>query len=264
MSILQKGVLTVIGATLTASALILFLGKSAIAEPEGESLVEKTSADGTQQLGSKVSANISASLPKVESVENKLSAEQLQKKQGQNKQLPSASLMSPPPIGPFQVAQPNGFGVFGIPQNAVKTDSISVAPVMKRYAPSGVATFSQKMKAPEKPTIKKMNPQAPQSPKVLDRSQHRLGLPSKMMNAPVNTSIKPQAPVQKRPELLTAPAIQRYMYVPVPVPVYKQAPMLPMMVVDPTLTKVPTAGAGNNNPSTLHKNKQQPRLQPNK
>jgi hypothetical protein len=245
MSILQKGILTVIGATLTASVLILFLGKSATAESGGESLVEEASAVGAQPLNSRESANIATSLPpKGASIENKLSAEHLQQKQRQNNLLPSASPMSPPPIGPFQVAQPNSFGLFGTPQNTSKKGSISVAPVMKQHAPSGVAILKQNMKAPKKPTLKIMNPQAPQSPKVIDRPQHKLGLSPKMMSAPVNTLIKPQAPVQKTPDMPTAPTIQRYMYVPVPVPVYKQAPMLP-------------------NPSTLQ-NKQQPRLQPNK
>ncbi len=263
MSILQKGILTVIGATLTASVLILFLGKSATAESGGESLVEEASAVGAQPLNSRESVNISTSLPKGASIENKLSAEHLQQKQRQNNLLPSASPMSPPPIGPFQVAQPNSFGLFGTPQNTSKKGSISVAPVMKQHAPIGVAILKQNMKAPKKPTLKIMNPQAPQSPKVIDRPQHKLGLSPKMMSAPVNTLIKPQAPVQKTPDMPTAPTIQRYMYVPVPVPVYNQAPMLPMMGVNPTLSKGSAVEAGENNPSTLQ-NKQQPRLQPNK
>ena len=108
----------------------------------------------------------------------------------------SRVLSAPPPVGPFQVAQPR----IHIPPNPPRE------PVK---APSAI----------------KMNQKSPQMPKSINRD----------MKAPVNNLLKPVAPVQKFPEgfsvPLMMPQIQRYMYVPVPIPVpppvSPQAPQLP-------------------------------------
>ena len=181
MNILQNGVLTVVGATLLASVLIIFTGNNdTTAEIDSASLTEKVKGSGADQLNSKPLTSTSAVLSKIAPIENNLNAENSQQKQGHNKH-PIISPILAPPIGPFQVAQPDGFGFLGVPKNTSKTNNVSVTPAIKKHAPN---------------------------------------------------------------------KMQRYMYVPVPMPMFKQVPRLPTM--------------GNFNSSAPYKNKQQPKLQPNK
>ncbi len=234
MNILQNDILRVIGVTISALALILFTSNNmVIAEVYSASLVEKPTDSSAEELERKVLINASTVLSKNALMGHTLSAENALQKTSGNNFLPSVSAMFPPPVGPFQIAQPNGFGLLGAPNNTARINSVSIAPrVMKQHAPR---------------TIKNMNRQAPHLPQVIANPRYEPELPAKMMRAPVNRLIKPQAPVQKRPAMLTAPKMH---YMHVPVPMVRQAPQRPTM--------------GTYNSRAQRKNTQQPALQLNK
>jgi len=140
-----------------------------------------------------------------------------------------ATPLLPPPVGPFQVARPNG----------------------------------QNIKAAVSPVVKKMNLQVPRPPKEVQNQPLKPEQQVKKVSAPVNRLVKPQVPKQFAAPLVApakvAPAMPRYM--PVPVHGYQQIPQLP---ISGSNTLPPVTGAGQNYSDTLHKNILQPRLQSNK
>ncbi len=226
MSVLQKGIVTVVAVTMLASALIIFTGKSATADVNISSKVSEPQKKLiTDQLGSKASTSVSGTLTKGILVEKSQKNMPSQK----NKLLLLKASMAPPPIGPFQVAQPMAYkSSKRLNSDAPKTNDATVTPAisMQQKISSGIRIPSQNRKSPTAPTIKIMNQQIPQPPKHIVNSQHQPEQHSMKMNAPLNTLVKPQAPVQQVPDVFVAPQMQRY--VPVPVPMNQQLPQVPV------------------------------------
>ena len=211
MSVLQKGVLTVVGATLVASALILSNGKTT-AEPKGGS------NDGTTSLNAKNSV-----LKKSKALQ---SASLKAKDQG--------IILAPPPIGPFQIASPsrmvetmklNGGSnskAPNVPQKAIFKRSQPAFPDIKVKAPIAP---KQAVVIPKMPVLSKVKPQKPQKAVA---SQLRPIMPSENKKRPINTHQQPRQPKQTSQTPFTVnPPVQRYMYVPVPMYQPQFAPQMP-------------------------------------
>ena len=253
MSVLQKGIVTVVAVTMLASALIVFTGKSATADVNNISKVtEPQKKPITDQLGSRASISVSGTLTKgilVEKSQNNMPSQK-------NKLLLSKASTAPPPIGPFQVAQPMAYKSSKmLNSDAPKINDVAVPPTipMKQKISSGIRIPSQNRKSPTAPTIKIMNQQIPQPPKHIVGSQHQPEQHSMKMNAPVNTLVKPQAPVQQVPDVFVAPQMQRYMYVPVPVPMNQQLPQVPVTGIYKVLPDTPANRVEHKDLSTLNK-----------
>ena len=242
MSILQKGVLTVISATVVASALIMFWGDNVTAEADHAAHSVSASDVVNERLGNNVLTENSSTLQEKVLLKKSSGDEQLQHQRHEVKPPLPANPLSPPPIGPFQVAQP----------------TVMVTP-------------DQKSQAPTSPMIKKMNQQAAQSPKLLPSQQLRPEVQANKFIVPVNRLVKPQAPMLKTPELFAsppaAPIMQRYMYVPAPFEMYPLLPQMPVAgayMVAPPISKVPASGVVQKESGMLRNDMQQPTLQPNK
>ena len=227
MSVLQKGIVTVIVATLLASVLIIFTGKEGVASDVDNmsNVTEPLKNIVTDQLSDNVSRRVLGELTKNLLIEKSQKNQLTQK----NTLLLAQVSMVPPPIGPFQVAQPMTYGSPKILKSkALKTNNnVAVTPAisMKQATPSGILLPNQNRKVPEAPTIniiKQQAPQPPQPPKGIVSSQQKLEQHSMKMIAPVNTLVKPQAPVQQVPDVFVTPQLQRNM--PMPVPMNQQLP----------------------------------------
>lgn len=153
MSVLQKGVLTVVGATLVASALILFNGKTA-AEPESEDR-----------------AAIATSLDAQVITHGTLSERKPSSKGG----LKSNKIILPPPVGPFQIASPSR--VEGSVKLKSKESLLSKAPntprkaAFKKSQPGFPAAPDPRLKAPVAPTQEKMSQTRPVFSKIKPQPQ---------------------------------------------------------------------------------------------
>lgn len=247
MSVLPKGTLTVVVATVVTSTLILMSGNSVVADS-----VDKTIKEASSEISFKESVAATNEVVKTISKDN------------------GGVLISLPPPGPFTVADPDDKGIklikdsvsslleptlqkeiikkptFTISKPGVKeaplnnrTEAIqatltSVAPEFKRAQPSipmgpvdsHLAPILKKI-APEEPKRKVLNLtqkektlETPVQPKRLTISNTQ---PIWMKKPPVNTSARPRQPSAGR--LIK----QQYMYVPVPMyqPNYLYPQMLP-------------------------------------
>jgi len=128
MSVSQKGVLTVIGVTTLALALIFFTEKTATAETKSIDHSAKITKMTSKVLDSKVQLGFLKALNK--------------------------PLLAPPPIGPFQVARPNSYNSLG----KAKAKAPPAVPTMKQSAPKNITFPNQNIKAPANRIAK---PQAP-------------------------------------------------------------------------------------------------------
>ncbi len=198
MSVLQKGVLSVISVTAFASVLILFSG------------------GGTAEAERKFSVNPPAII-------NQPSKNKVPKLQKSNLKKTPVTPLSPPPIGPFQVAQPNMFKLLKKSDGSFRSSSMLQQKTV-------VMPFSHNMKPPRAPVIKRMNQYSPQSPKEIRIQKLEPGLPVDKLNAPFKRLTKPRAPVLKVPELFSAPPIAPQMQrnMPTPIDRYPQVPQMPM------------------------------------
>jgi len=244
MSVLQKGVLTVISATTVASALILFFGESATAEADNATHSVNTSDIGREPLDNNILTANSSTLQEKVLLKKPLGDVQPQQKKQHKPQLPTNPL-SPPPIGPFQAAQPNAFMFSGGTNGSLTT------PIVKQGRPTAKVITGQKSQAPMAPVIKRMNQQAPQMPKQISNQLLKPELQTNKLIAPVNRLVKPQAPMLKTPKLFAnppaAPIMQRYMYVPAPVEMHPPVPKTPVAgtyKTAPTTPKIPVNGIG--------------------
>ena len=209
MSVLQKGVLTVVGATLVASALIL--------------VNEKTIAEaGSGNKDANISTAFDPKKVMKSNVSNKEKTSAELKLKGKNK-----VILSPPPIGPFQVASPTVM-VEGM---SLKGNSISKVPrapqntSFERKQPSFLAVPNLDVKAPLAPAREMMRLKAPEFSKTIPEKPQQLTKPKSQpmlriekKEAPINTHKQPLEPKLKNQKpSLNSPPVQRYMYVPMPV-----------------------------------------------
>ena len=221
MSVLQKGVLTVVGATLVASALILFNEKTA-AEPESEDR-----------------AAIATSLDAQVITHGTLSERKPSSKGG----LKSKKIILPPPVGPFQIASPSR--VEGSVKLKSKESLLSKAPnapqkaAFKKSQPSFPAAPDLRLKAPVAPTQEKISQTRPvfskikPQPQKITRPKLQPTMPAENKVKPVNTRQQPQQPKQQSQKPFSGnPPVQRYMYV--PVPMYQ--PQFAPQVIAPQIT----------------------------
>ena len=218
MSVLQKGVLTVVGATLVASALILFNEKT-VAEPENED-----------------KAAIATSLDVQVIPHGTLSERKPSSKGG----LKSNKTILPPAAGPFQVAPPSrGEGSVKSKDSLLsKALTTSGKAVFKKSQPSFPAAPDLRLKAPVAPTQEKMSQTRPVFGKIKPQPQ-KTTTPKLQPTMPAENKVKPvntrqQQPKQQSQKPLSGnPPVQRYMYVPVPMPMYQ--PQFAPQVIAPSI-----------------------------
>ncbi len=205
MSVLQRGVLIVAGATFIASALILYNGKT-IADSESGSRTVTTSADVKVTPNSVLNESVISQ--KVPFKAN------------------SKAFLSPPPVGPFRVALPHEMiGSVRLKKGSLsKGSSVPQEALFNKSQPDFPFAPNLKIKVPVAPTQAKMNLKPPvfsmtkpQQPRQITAPQPRPIMPFKNRKNPVSTHQQPQQPNQhnQRP-FVSNPPVQRYMYVPVP------------------------------------------------
>ncbi|MEE9444196.1 MAG: hypothetical protein V3V19_00885 [Cocleimonas sp.] len=205
MSVLQRGVLIVAGATFVASALILYNGKT-IADSESGSRTVTTSADAKVTPNSVL--NESVIFQKIPFKAN------------------SKAFLSPPPVGPFWVASPREMiqSVRLKKDSLLKSLSVPQEAMFKKLQPSFPFAPNLEIKLPVAPTQAKINLKPPvfsilkpQQPQQITAPRPHPIMPFKNRKNPVNTHQKPQPPNQHNQKpFVSNPPVQRYMYVPVP------------------------------------------------